>query len=89
MRGQSSLLPSTKSLKSKLNNLLRELSDDESDDSNHADAHPTVLEDPNQPWLRDFRAYLDVVEYVPDGWTTIAWWGVSDSRCLEMTLTWF
>lgn len=87
MRSQSSSTPSTKSPKSKLNNLLRELSDNDSDDSDHADVHPTQLEDPNKPWLRDFRAYLDVVEYVPDGWTTIAWWGVSDSHCLKTMLT--
>jgi hypothetical protein len=66
-------------VKSKLNNLLRELSDD--DDNDGADtAHPSVLEDPKRPWLKDFQAYLDTTEYVPDGWTTTVWWGVSDSE---------
>ena len=63
-------------LKRKLSSLLRELSDDE--DSSHADAGPAVLEDPNRPWVRDFCAYLDILEHVREGWTTMAWWGVSD-----------
>jgi hypothetical protein len=62
----------------KLSTLLRELSDDEGDAC--TDIHPAEPEDPNRPWLRDFRAYLDVCEHVPDGWTTIAWWGVSYSQ---------
>jgi hypothetical protein len=78
--GQSSLKPSTKPLKFKLSKLLRELSDDDDSDCTDSDARPTVLEDPNRPWLQDFRAYLDMVEYVQDDWTTITWWGVSDSQ---------
>jgi hypothetical protein len=35
-------------------------------------------DDPQQPWLRDYRVYIDVAEQVPEGWTTIQWWGVSD-----------
>ena len=32
-----------------------------------------VPDDPEQPWLRDFGAYLDasVLEQVPEGWSTI------------------
>jgi hypothetical protein len=76
LRGQPIATLSTKPLKRKLSSLLRELSDDE--DSSRANAGPAVLKDPNRPWVRDFRTYLDILEHVPEGWTTIAWWGVSD-----------
>ena len=36
-----------------------------------------VPDDPQWPWLRDFRAYVDVLEQVPEGWMAIRWWGVS------------
>jgi hypothetical protein len=52
--------------------LLRELSDDE-----EADVNTDLPEDPNRPWLRAFREYMDAVEQVPDGWSAIKWWGVS------------
>jgi hypothetical protein len=55
--------------------LLRELSDDE-DGPASADQTADVPDDPNQPWIQDFRSYLDTIEHVPDDWTTIAWWGV-------------
>jgi hypothetical protein len=42
-----------------------------------------VLCDPQRPWLRDYRAYIDVVEQVPEGWTTIQWWGVSNSVAIS------
>lgn len=57
--------------------LLRELSDDE--DDTMVDIGTELPDDPQQPWLRDYRAYIDVVEQVPKGRTTIQWWGVSDS----------
>jgi len=60
-----------------LHALLRELSDDEDDAM--ADTGPDVPDDPQRPWLRDYRAYMDVLEQVPDGWTAIQWWGVSVS----------
>jgi hypothetical protein len=50
------------------------LSDDE-DDSNADIA--AIAQDPHKPWLRDFHAYLDTVEHIPEGWSTITWWGVS------------
>lgn len=56
--------------------LLRELSDDEDDALGDT---MDVPDDPQRPWLRDFRAYMDVPEQVPDGWTAIQWWGVSSS----------
>jgi hypothetical protein len=67
---------STTSKKSKkgLHALLRELSDDEDNPTNTA---PDDSEDPDWPWSRYFRAYMDVLEQVPDGWSAIKWWGVS------------
>jgi hypothetical protein len=64
-------------VKNKISTLLRELSDDE--DAVNADAGPTTQEDPAKPWMRDFRAYFDVLEHMPDGWTAIRWWGVRKS----------
>jgi len=54
--------------------LLRELSDDE--DDTMEDSGLDVPYDSQRPWLRDYRAYMDVLEQVPEGWTTIQWWGV-------------
>jgi hypothetical protein len=67
---------STKSKKSKkgLHALLRKLSDDEDALANTA---PDVWEDPDRPWSRYYRAYVDALEQVPDGWSAIKWWGVS------------
>jgi hypothetical protein len=64
--------------------LLRELSDDE--DGADLDTDPAVPEDPSRPWVRDFRAYLDALEHVPEEWSTIEWWGVSCSRFIECTM---
>ena len=74
---QGQLAPKTLSApaKSKIHTLLRELSDDEDDSS--AESGSAVPDDPNRPWLRDFRAYLDTTEHVPDGWSMVKWWGVS------------
>jgi hypothetical protein len=52
--------------------LLRELSDDEDDPMEETD----LPDDPRRPWLRDFHAYIDVLEQVSEGWTTVQWWGV-------------
>ena len=41
------------------------------------DAGMDVPEDPNRPWLQDLCGYLDVIEQVPEGCSTIRWWGVS------------
>lgn len=60
-----------------LRTLLRELSDDENDAA--MDTGLDVLDDPQRPWLHDYRAYVDVLEQVPEGWTAIQWWGVSIS----------
>jgi hypothetical protein len=54
--------------------LLRELSDDE--DDTMVDAGMDIPDDPQQPWLRDYHAYMDISEQVPEGWTAIQWWGV-------------
>lgn len=68
--------PSMRSRKDKgLHALLRELSDDDEDTA--TDTGLDVPDDPQRPWLRDFHAYIDVLEQVPEGWTAIQWWGVS------------
>jgi hypothetical protein len=69
--------PSAQSRKNKgLQALLRELSDDE---DTMMDTGLDVPDDPQRPWLRDYRAYMDVPEQVPEGWSAIQWWGVSIS----------
>jgi hypothetical protein len=69
--------PSTQSNKGKgLYALLRELSDEEDE---MIGVGLDVPEDPQRPWLRDYRAYIDVLEQMPEGWTAIQWWGVSVS----------
>ena len=73
-------MPSTQSRKGKgLNALLQELSDDKEDTV--MDIGLLVPDDPEQPWLHDFCAYLDasVLEKVLEGWSAIQWWGVSIS----------
>ena len=38
-----------------------------------------VLEDPQQPWLCDYHAYIaiiDILKQIPEGWTVIQWWGI-------------
>jgi hypothetical protein len=60
--------------------LLRELSDDE---DTMMDTGLDVPDDPQRPWLRDYRAYMDVPEQVPEGWSAIQWWGVNVSVSLS------
>jgi hypothetical protein len=60
-----------------LNALLRELSDDEEDTVTRMDTGLLVPDDPQRPWLRDYHAYVDVLDQVPEGWSAIQWWGVS------------
>ena len=68
-------MPSVPSIKGKgLHALLRELSDDEEDAA--MDIGVDIPHDPQQPWFRDFCAYMDVPEQVPEGWTAIQWWSV-------------
>jgi hypothetical protein len=68
-------MPSVPSTKSKgLRALLRELSNDE---DVAADTGIDIPTDPQRPWLRDFGAYMDVHEQVPEGWMAIQWWGIS------------
>jgi hypothetical protein len=76
LSGSSTARPSVKSRKDKgLSALLRELSDDEEDTT--MDTRSDVPDDPQRPWIRDYRAYMDVPEQVLEGWTAIQWWGVS------------
>ena len=58
-----------------LHALLQELSNDKEDTA--MDTGLDVPDDPQRPWLHDYRAYVDVLEQVPEGWTVIQWWGVS------------
>jgi hypothetical protein len=60
-----------------LNALLRELSDNKEDIT--MDTGSDVPDDPQWPWICDYRAYMDVPEQVLEGWTAIQWWGVSTS----------
>jgi hypothetical protein len=78
LRGQSSPKLSVRLARSKISTLLREISDDE--DDLDASTGSTMPEDPAKPWMRDFRAYLDVLEHIPDGWTAVRWWGVSEPQ---------
>ena len=67
---------STRSRKGKkLHALLRELSDDE---DVMVDMGLDVPDDPQRPWIHDYHAYMDVNEQLPDGWSAVQWWGVSD-----------
>lgn len=76
MNNGSIMRPSAPSRKDKgLRTLLRELSDDEEDTV--VDTGLDVPDDPQCPWLRDYRAYIDVLEQVQEGWTAIQWWDVS------------
>ena len=88
MSGASTTKASAPSRKDKgIRALLRELSDDEEDIV--VDTRLDVPDDPQRPWLQDFRAYLDIFEQVPGGWTAIQWWGVSVLfiECLDKQLT--
>ncbi|KAJ7816347.1 hypothetical protein B0H14DRAFT_3148649 [Mycena olivaceomarginata] len=51
---------------------LRELTPDgDEDEPKLAEAHL----DPTKPWRDEFQGYLDARESVPEGMTTIEWWG--------------
>jgi hypothetical protein len=54
--------------------LLWELSDNK---EAMTDTGLEVPDDPQQPWLCDYCAYMDVLKQVPDGWSAVQWWGVS------------
>ena len=63
--------------------LPHELSDDEEEVPK--DKSDTVA-DPNWPGYQDFQVYLDAIEQVSEGWSTIKWWGVS--LLPTLCLTW-
>jgi hypothetical protein len=69
-------ISSPKIVKKGVHVLLCELSDD-SDDDSVTDHNHNIPDDPEQPWLQHFHKYVDAVEQVPDGWSTIKWWDVS------------
>jgi hypothetical protein len=62
----------TNEKKRKINNLLRELSDAEDDDS----IDPAAPIDPQRPWRTEFNAYIQTREQLLEKMTTISWWGV-------------
>ena len=74
---------SPKIVKKGVHVLLRELSDDE---DNIINRNHNTPDDPDRPWLRHFREYVDAVEQVPDGWSTIQWWGVSSCSFAKASL---
>jgi hypothetical protein len=43
------------------------------------DVGPDGPDDPQRPWLCNYRAYVDTLEQVPDDWAVIQRWGVSSS----------
>ncbi|KAG6896712.1 hypothetical protein C0993_008144 [Termitomyces sp. T159_Od127] len=71
-----------------LNHLLRELSDDENDQDDTSDDDLTVQQtrcfnpivDPTRPWSRHFDEYINSQEKVPDGCSTIKWWGFNSRQ---------
>ena len=71
--GSTSKTPAQSQKTKGLRALLREVSDDEEETMGNVEPS----DDPERPWLRDYQAYLDVREQIPEGWTTIKWWGVS------------
>jgi hypothetical protein len=46
------------------------------DDFNMSNTSATHL-DPTRPWLDEFNEYLQARETVPEGVSTVEWWGVS------------
>jgi hypothetical protein len=65
----------TKKSKKGMCALLCKLSDDEDETTTMG---PNVPDNPKQPWLQHFWEFMDAVEQVPDGWSAVRWWGVSD-----------
>jgi hypothetical protein len=64
-----------------IQSLLRELSDDEDEDS---PTIPSSSDDSEKPYWREFRGYLDAIHEVPEGMTSIKWWGVSPSCIFDV-----
>lgn len=62
----------------KLARLLAEDSTDEETDvpSTSGSANPLLDSDAHKPWLREFNAYINGVDEVPNGMTITKWWGV-------------
>ena len=58
-----------------LKTLLRELSSDEEHNTDSS-IMPSSSEDPEKLWKREYNAYMDTVHDVPEGMSTIQWWGV-------------
>ncbi|KAG6852135.1 hypothetical protein C0991_002699 [Blastosporella zonata] len=63
---------------SKLNHLLRELSDSDDDDIEIKIGTPSAAEQ-GKPWLRDFHGYLNSTDILGN-MSIVGWWGLNASR---------
>jgi hypothetical protein len=80
LSGGLSTRQSTQSKKGKGSRaFILELSDDDEFEDILPDYGLDVPVDPQWPWLRDYRVYMDTPNQVPEGWSMIQWWGVSAS----------
>ena len=62
----------------KINQLLRELSDDDDDET--LSATPSTHGDPHRPWLDDFHGYLSSKDQLASGMSIVQWWGLNATR---------
>ncbi|KAG6901222.1 hypothetical protein C0995_015084 [Termitomyces sp. Mi166 len=49
-------------------------------DSEDSDSDIDNSNDPSQPWMDEFRWYLNTNDILPDGMTIVEWWGIHDHR---------
>ncbi|OBZ65234.1 putative AC transposase [Grifola frondosa] len=76
----SATAPVKKTL-SRTTSLLRELSDDEDNNTaEHSSSATPSLSNPQKPWLAEFRRYLETAEHVLEGMSIIQWWGYNAHR---------
>ena len=68
--------------KTKVMQLLRELSDDEMEEDNDDDELPSAIGtpvDPQKSWFKDFNYYINMFDQLAENQTIVQWWGVSHS----------
>jgi hypothetical protein len=63
----------------KITRLLRELSDDETEEEDNVPTPSAAVApiDPRKPWLKDFNYYLNTFDHLAENQTIVQWWGVS------------
>jgi hypothetical protein len=62
----------------KVTRLLRELSDDETEDDGILLPSAAVAPiDPRKPWLQEFNYYLNTFDQLAENQRIVQWWGVS------------